>query len=41
MNLELLQNHIDSMLDTIDVPKLAADGSNACDFFCADVVANL
>ena len=40
MNLELLQNHIDSMIETIEVPKLAADGSNAQDFFCADVVSN-
>lgn len=38
MNLKELQSHIDSF--DIQVDTLKADGSNAVDFFCADVVGN-
>lgn len=38
MNLKELQSHIDSFDIQVDI--LKADGSNAVDFFCADVVGN-
>lgn len=40
MNLDLLQKHIDDNTSHVIVLKLAADGSNAQDFFSADVVGN-
>lgn len=40
MNLDLLKKHINSSLEVIDVPTLQPDGSNATDFFTADVVGN-
>lgn len=39
MNLKLLQEHVDSALASIVPMELKEDGSNAVDFFCADVVA--
>lgn len=38
MDLNLLQKHIDSFIESIVPIELAPDGSNANDFFCADVV---
>lgn len=38
MDLTLLKNHIDSFVESIVPIELAPDGSNAKDFFCADVV---
>lgn len=40
MNLKKLQKHIDDSTSNVIVMKLAADGSNAQDFFSADVVGN-
>ena len=37
MNYKELQKHIDATIH-VEVPTLAADGSNAYDFFCADVI---
>ena len=40
MNTKLLKKHIDVSLDAIVVVPLKEDGSNAKDFFVADVVGN-
>lgn len=40
MNTKLLQNHIDVALEAIVVEPLKEDGSNAGDFFVADIVGN-
>lgn len=38
MNLKKLKNHVSGALDSIQIQILDQDGSNAVDFFCADVV---
>lgn len=38
MNYKELQKHIDNSLKPISTAQLSADGSNAFDFFCADVI---
>ncbi len=40
MNLDLIKKHIDDSISNVIVLKLAADGSNAQDFYSADVVGN-
>lgn len=40
MNLQLLQNHVADAVGRIQPEKMKSDGSNAFDFFCADVVGN-
>lgn len=39
MNLKLLKEHVDNALASIVPMEIKEDGSNASDFFCADVVA--
>ena len=40
MNYELLQKHIDSAVGSIQPQKMKSDGSNAFDYFVADVIGN-
>lgn len=40
MNYKLLKEHINAHLATIVIEPMKADGSNASDFYCADVVGN-
>lgn len=40
MNIELLNKHVADAVGNIQPEKMKSDGSNAFDYFCADVVGN-